>query len=623
MKRYFPSIKHYSWIVVVCLLLTATAGFLVAKSQPIAYSANATLLVNSGAPGTTYAGNSATSSDSIFHAANDAAEIPTRSVMEFVYHSDPQLKTRGYGPFDLMLDVTVAAPSTTTSTLVLTATTTKPGDAVLVVNDAAKGYQAYKQAQVQSALDQMRQSLQNQYNTYQTQSNSLEAKILSYGTSNDPHIALYTVDRNTIIQAMNLLQTQLLALPANVLSDVFIMQLATITDVTSTSKAALITAVTAAVGLVLGILVMLLMVFFDDRLRGDDLVKEKLGFAYLGGLSTNSQLKSSPTKASGVTRQEVADIGINLRLTKVLPAEWGAASRGATLLITSVQVAEGKTTLAASLAASVARGGGTVVVVDGNLRKPSTHLAFDINPGGMGLSGLFKAAGSETVDSVVQRSNIPGVWLLPAGAALDDPTFLLGKKFADILTHLRKKTDLVIVDGPALLNGSDAALLATMVDGVALVLDCRHDKLPLLLRAKEILTSLTDTPVGVVLNHMPKRKQNRYYASAPQVGTTIEQRAPAPTHVSNGNGKHSGSGEQVEQMVAFPAIPPSPGPAPAIKASSAPSGTIPPGRPNPTAGSTKLEPPQSMTPNPPPPRPGYRARRDDMSPPPLQRLSND
>ncbi len=622
MKRYFPSIKHYSWIVVVCFVLTTSAGFLVAKSQPTAYAANASFIVDAGAPGTTYTGNSASSSDSISHAANYAAEIPTRSVMDFVYQFDAtNLHNRKFGPLDLMLDVTVAAPSTTTSLLVLTATTQKPGDAVLVVNDAAKGFQAYRQMQVQSALDQMRQSLQNQYNTYQTQSNALEAKILSYGTSNDPHIALYTVDRNAIIQAMNSLQTQLLQLPATVKSDIFITQLATPTDVTSTSKAALVIAVTAAVGLVLGILVMLLMIFFDDRLRGDDLVKEKLGFAYLGGLSTSSNLKSSPTKVSGVAAQEVSDIGTNLRLTKVLPEVWDAASRGATLLITSAQTAEGKTTLAASLAASVARGGGTAVVVDGNLRKPSTHLAFGINPAGIGLSGLLKAAGGESVDAAVQRSNIPGVWLLPVGAALDEPTFLLGKKFADILSQLRKKTDIVIIDGPALLDGSDAALLATMVDGVALVLDCRHDKLPLLLRAREILTSLTDTPVGVVLNHMPKRKQNRYYASARQVDTSIERRTPAPMHVGNGNGngKHSGSGELVEQMVAFPLIPPSP----AIQVSTSLPGAIVPGRPNPTAGSKNPEPPQSMPPIPPSPRPGYRPRRDDVSPPPLRYPSND
>lgn len=619
MKRYFPSIKHYAWIVVVCFVFTTSVGFLLAKAQPTAYAANASLIVDSGAPGTTYPGNSATSSDSISHAANYAAEIPTRSVMDYVYQSDPKLKERGFGPLDLMLDVTVAAPSTTTSVLVLTATTLHPADAVLVVNDAAKGFQAYRQMQVQSVLDQTRQSLQTQYNTYQAQSNALEAKILSYGTSNDPHIALYTVDRNALIQAMNSLQTQLLQLPPSVKSDVFITQLATLTDVTSTSKAALVIAVTGAVGLMLGILVMLLMVFFDDRLRGDDLVKEKLGFAYIGSLSSNNSFKSTPIKLSGTAAQEVADIGTNLRLTRVLPQTSDSASGGAALLVTSAQTAEGKTTLAASLSESIARSGGTVVVVDGNLRKPSTHLAFGINPAGIGLSGLLRGTGGETVDAAVQRSNIPGVWILPAGAPLDEPTFLLGKKFADILSQLRKKTDMVIIDGPALLNSSDAALLATMVDGVALVLDCRHDKLPLLLRTKEILTSLTQTRVGVVLNHMPKRKQNQYYASASLVDVAIERRTPAPVPVSNGNGGngiHAGTKELVEQMVSFPPIPPTP---PKSPVQPVPGG-VAPAYPNPPAAPAN---PDNMIPNPPSPppspRPGYRPRRDDVSPPPLRR----
>ncbi len=543
--------------------------------------------------------------------------------MDFVYQFDQtNLHKHGFGPLNLMEDVTVAAPSTTTSLLVVTATAIHPADALLVVNDVAKGFQAYKQMQAQTALDQIRQSLQTQYNAFQAQSNALEAKILSYGTSNDPHIALYTVDRNTIIQSMNSLQTQILQLPTSVKSDVFITQLAEPTDVTSTSKAALVIAATGAVGLMLGILVMLLMVFFDDRLRGDDLVKEKLGFAYVGSLSNNSSFKSSPTNLSGAAAQEVADIGTNLRLTKVLPQTWDAAVGGATLLVTSAQTAEGKTTLATALSASVARSGGTVVVVDGNLRKPSTHLAFGISPAGIGLSGLLRGTGGEAVDAAVQRSNIPGVWILPAGASLDDPTFLLGKKFADILIQLRKKTNLVIIDGPALLNSSDATMLATMVDGVALVLDCKLDKLQILLRAKEILTSLTQTPVGVVLNYMPKRKKNQYYASALQVDSAIRRQMPATAQVGNGNGNgiHTGTKELVEQMVSFPPIPPSPSPSPAKPASAPLPGAVATGQPNPTSGSGM---PNNATPPPPSPRPGYRPRRDDISPPPLRRISND
>jgi hypothetical protein len=123
---------------------------------------------------------------------------------------------------------------------------------------------------------------------------------------------------------------------------------------------------------------------------------------------------------------------------------------------------------------------------------------------------------------------------------MEDPTFLLGQKLPGILAQLRKKTDLVIIDGPALLSSSDALLLATMVDGVALVLDARHDKMSILQRAKELLTSLTYTPAGVILNRIPRRKKNAYYASASSQDALEKD---AAVQKSTGNGHNVGSGQ--------------------------------------------------------------------------------
>src|SRR5205807_1708922 len=98
------------------------------------------------------------------------------------------------------------------------------------------------------------------------------------------------------------------------------------------------------------------------------------------------------------------------------------------------------------------------------------------------------------------------------GNPLEDATLLIEQKLPGILKHLRNKTDLVIIDGPALLSSADASLLATMADGVALVVDARHEKLPFLLRARELLASLTHKPAGVVMNRFARRSK-LYYAT--------------------------------------------------------------------------------------------------------------
>jgi len=269
------------------------------------------------------------------------------------------------------------------------------------------------------------------------------------------------------------------------------------------------------------------MVYLDERLYGEDRIKEKLEMSYLGGLSKNKELKANPTSAKGRVRQQLADIYVNLRLAGVLPAK-RQDMQGAVLLVTSPQVAEGKTTVAAGLAATMARGGGKVAVIDGNMREPATHLTFAMRMSGPGLSGLLKSSGRETVDDIVQRSNVPGLWLIPVGAAIEDPAFLLEEKFPAILFELRKKVDLVIIDGPALLDGVEAGLMAKMVDGVALVIDYKQDKMKLLLRAKEILVLLAHVPAGVVINRMPRRRSKSYFAVGYSEPTASEELIAKP-----------------------------------------------------------------------------------------------
>ena len=633
MKRYFPSMKHYSWIVVICVVLATAAGAVVAKSQPPAYVVTASLLVRAGAPGTTLTGVAAASSDSIPQADDDVVEIVTRSVMERVWESDPRIHARHYTPDDLLVDVTAATPSTTASNIVITATAVTPADAVMLATDVARVYKQYKDGEVQQQLTTMRTNLQNQLTQLQQQKNSLETKINQLPSTTVPAFTTYNQDLTDTIHNMDALNLQLQSLPQAVQSDVFITQLPKVTDATPSSKTILVLAVTFGLGLVLGLLIMFLVIFLDNRLYGEDRVKDKLGFAYLGGLSNDHRLKKSPMQARGDAMQDVANICANLRLTEVLPDQW-QAPQGAVLLVTSNRTAEGKTTVVSALAATVARGGGTVAVVDGNLRHPTTHLAFGISPAGAGLSGLLRGNGTENIDNVVQRSAVPGVWLLAGGSAMDDPTYLLGQRLPGILAQLRTKTDLVIIDGPPLLSGADAVLIATTVDGVALVVDARYDKMPLLLRAKEILSSLSNKPAGIILNHLSSREKNRYFVAA-YPGHAASEKRVAPVEVyestANGNGNRNGlevvaNSKQADIATMMLTTPPSlPVPQQVIRTSTPPLSVV--NAPTHPAPVLRVQPPELMgnpllqQPNTPSTRPA--ARRTDMAPPPSMRPGRD
>ena len=514
MKRYFSSIKQYSWILLACLLLAGIAGFIVARTQKAVYQASSVVLVQEGAPGTTYPGGPAggTTADSIAKALTYAAELQSRSVMQSVMDYYPDLQKRGYTVNDLILDV-VPSTATTAATITLLASTDHPSDAYLLADDVANGFAKYVTAQVQQQLDAKRNVLKAQIATEEQVKAGWEAKLASLPNNTVPQYTIYNNNLTDTTHTIDTLQAQLQVLPATVQGDAFVIQQASAKDVTTPPKGLIIMGVTTGVGLLVGILIMLLLIFLDNRLRSDDQIKEKLGMAYLGGLSDSKEVKESATQVQGTVQRELADICANLRLTGVLPGAW-QAPKGAILLVTSPQVAEGKTTLVAGLAAALARAGVTVLVVDGNLRQPATHLAFGMNGTGPGLSGLLKGMGRGNVDDAVLRCNVPGVWLLSAGDAMEDATLLMEQRLPDILKQLRTKVDVVVIDGPALLSGADASVLARMADGVALVIDARHEKLPLLLRTKELLNSLTRTPAGIIMNRVARSKRNNYYASS-------------------------------------------------------------------------------------------------------------
>ena len=520
-KRNFFSVKRYGWIIIVCIVLALLAGYVFLKKEPQVYQVSSTMYVVADAPSTSTYNPTLSATDSVGLASNYASQIVSRSVMDYVFQSDPQIAKHGYGPEDLLADV-ITTPSATASTILITASAVNANDAVLMANDVAKGFQMYIQNQNQQQLNTLRSNLQTQMTALEKQKSATEGAITALATTADPHYSVYNAELNDEIHTIDTIQTQLLTLPTTASGNIVTIQFAASKDALPAVKSNLILAITAGIGLLLGTLIMLLVINLDKRLQGGEQVRDKLGMAYLGGISKSKKLAENPTLAQGDVAHEVADICANLHLTGVLP-ERGTASQGVVLLVTSARGTEGKTVITAALAAAMAQVGRRVIVVDSNLHQPAIHLAFNMRTTGPGLSGLLKSPGGESADVYVQRSSVASVWLLPAGAPIDNPVLLFEQKMNTILTQLRAKVDVVIIDGSALLSGAEANTLATMVDGVAVIVDAEHDKLPLLKRAREVLSSLTHTPAGVILNRLPHQKQNSYFASTYSTATKARE----------------------------------------------------------------------------------------------------
>jgi protein-tyrosine kinase len=128
------------------------------------------------------------------------------------------------------------------------------------------------------------------------------------------------------------------------------------------------------------------------------------------------------------------------------------------LAIISANTGDGKTFFAANLAIVLSQLGGSVLLVDADMRGPRQHEVFGV-PNSLGLSGVLSGRAEQQV--IRQIPDLPSLYLLPGGAVPPNPTELIERPaFSLLMRELLGKFDYVIVDSPAAVYGSDASALA-------------------------------------------------------------------------------------------------------------------------------------------------------------------
>lgn len=176
------------------------------------------------------------------------------------------------------------------------------------------------------------------------------------------------------------------------------------------------------------------------------------------------------------------------------------------LQVTSPRPGDGKSTLAANLAVSIAQSGKRTLLIDADLRKPTQHKLFGLSKD-VGLSSVI-GLNVEPADAI-QPTAVANLWLLACGPIPPDPAELLtSPRLAELLDVFREQYDYVIIDTAPVLAVTDPCAVAPRVDGVMLVICIAKHGRTDAIRATKILNTLETNVLGVVVNGKAEARSN-------------------------------------------------------------------------------------------------------------------
>ncbi len=266
------------------------------------------------------------------------------------------------------------------------------------------------------------------------------------------------------------------------------------------------------ISLAAGIGLAFLLDYLDDSVRTSDDVRRLVGLPTLALIphhnptdskkqslvlqNNNGSFVSAALVALEERNSPTAEAYRHLR-TSLLFSSAGKPPQ--TILVTSSQPSEGKTTTAINTAITLAQADVDVVIIDCDLRRPRLHSHFGLE-NTQGLTNYL--SGEKSTENMIKSSpDLPRLKIITSGPIPPNPAELLSSnEMKNLLQFLRGRFKHVIIDSPPAISFTDAAILSTLVDGVVLVAMAGRSSIHLMRQFKQRLSTIGARIYGVVLN---------------------------------------------------------------------------------------------------------------------------
>jgi succinoglycan biosynthesis transport protein ExoP len=519
LRQYWNLLRRWLWLVVLGVILAGGTSFLVSRDMTPVYQTGVTLLVT---PGSTQALDNYTSLIASERLAQTYAQLlgsapilqETYRQLGFPVQTEAVTATQtvqrfsGFG--------VSAEPVRDTQLISVRVTGTDPALITRAANTVAQVFIDWQNGIQQSRYTESKTNLTAEMEKVQANIQETEAALRDLQAQGD------AADPNELNRLQDVLARYRNSYSAllNSYSSIGLAEASSADTVTVVSPAVQPfapirprvmqnTLLAAVVGGMLAVGVAFLVEYLDDTVKdpGDLQLADLNAVAAVQHVSLNGKGSTQALFAVHEPKSLVSEAYRTLRTN----LQFSSPDRPVhSLVVTSALATEGKTTTAANLAVVMAQAGKGVVLVDADLRRPALHKIFGL----ANREGLTTALVQDmsSLDACLQATEVDNLRVLASGPIPPNPQELLGsQRMRDLLHSLQAQADVVIVDTPPSLVVSDANVLASLADGVLLVVNTGQTRRATVQQAAEALRQVGAHLVGGVLNQVDTRGGRNYY----------------------------------------------------------------------------------------------------------------
>jgi non-specific protein-tyrosine kinase len=506
-RDYLALFWRWAWLIVLAGVLAGAASFVVSMRMDPVYQAKSTVLITD---------SSVTKSTD--YSSLMASERLTRTYSEMmtsqtVLAEVSQLLGLNIPLTELAKMITVA-PLRDTQLIELSVKSTDPEQAARIANslvgvftDQVQGIQSSRYTQSKTSLQNQLTDMERQIQLFNEQLD--EAADQAERERLDSKLSQYQQIYSNLLMSFE----QVRLAEAQSSSSIAQIEPASVPLMPVSPNVLRNTVLAVAVGMMLAAGGLVAREALDDTIKSPRDIQRLFNLPVLGVISrytipdayliTDYQPRSPVSEAYRMLRTNIQFANIEQPVQS--------------LLVTSAEPLEGKTTIAANLAVVNAQNGRDVTLIDCDLRRPTIHRRFRL-PNQKGFSTLFIST-LDALDDIRQATSIPHLSILTTGPLPPNPAELIAsRRMGEILKRIQARGDMIIIDTPPTLAVTDASILAPVMDGIVLVMTPGVTKRMAARQMVEQLSRVGGKILGVVFNNFNENRasynyrSNKYYA---------------------------------------------------------------------------------------------------------------